>query len=90
LSALADTTKPGDVVRLEGAITTYARVIERVPSGLRVSWHGVDYLASGRRSGVTNGDTAIWTLDRFDAWEEPEPEAAPATPRTRRRKGRPA
>lgn len=81
-AALADTTKPGDVVRLEGAITTYARVVQRVPLGLRVSWHGVDYLAQGRRTGATAGGTAIWTVHLFEGWREPPPT------RPRRREGR--
>lgn len=88
--ALVDTTAPGDVVQLAGAITTYVRVIARAPLGLRVSWHGVDYLAAGRRTGVTAGGTAIWTIEALTPWAIEEPGAvAPAPARRRRAKGAP-
>lgn len=64
---IPDATQPGDVVCLEGVraaagVESYARVVDRARGGLRVSWHGVEYLAVGAATGRDAGGRAVWRV----------------------------
>lgn len=82
-ATLADTTATCDVVCVEApGVCTYVRVLSRRGRRLRVSWHGVDYLAVGRQTGTDAGGTAIWSIAQWEPWG-----VAPPGPRRRRAKG---
>lgn len=86
--AIVETTQPGDSVQLVGALPrpVYVRVIERTTRGLRVAWQGLEFLAVGRREGVTIAG-AIWAITAFEPWAVAPPVAPPR--RRRRAKGAP-
>lgn len=71
----ADGIAPGDVVRLVGAVETYAQVAGRTARALVVRWHGHLYRARG--AVVVAG---VWRCTGFEPW------AVAARPR----EGRPA
>ena len=59
----ADGIAPGDVVRLVGAVETYARVESRTARALVVLWHGFLYRARGAASAAD-----VWRCTDFEPW----------------------
>lgn len=74
--SLPDATAPGDVVCLEGVraavgVDAYARVVDRAHRGLRVAWHGAEYLAVGAPTGRDAAGRAVWRVTQFEPWRVP-------------------
>lgn len=80
--SLPDATAPGDVVCLEGVraavgLDSYARVVCRARGGLRVTWHGAEYVALGTATGRDAAGRAVWRVTRFEPWRVPTARETP-------------
>ncbi|MFO0610249.1 MAG: hypothetical protein U0324_44220 [Polyangiales bacterium] len=62
-ATFADTIAVGDVVRLEGAVESYAQVVERTARALVVRWHAHLYRAQGAAAGA-----GAWRCKAFEPW----------------------